>query len=163
MFLSSLIKIEEEHTGAIDECLPFLCRYAGKASLLQALRGETDDYRWESISVDEAESVKIAVLMYVKYIHINSSKSSIFNINLIQLIKNASQSVKRPILKVSINGVLVQSVLFLKDKYKQGEGHHPSLNTDDQVYVKQLNANLSGFVLQGTFNLKTCSYYHQLG
>jgi len=154
MFLNKLNKISDEYTGAIDKSYPFLCRYAGKDNLLKALNGNTDDYRWASISAQEAESIKIATLMYVKFIYVGDAKSFRIKSNFVD---------SGLLIPVSICGILVQSILFLKDKYKKIEGSYQQLNTSDQAHIRQFDVDVNNCTLCGNFNLKTCTYYCELG
>lgn len=160
MFIKGLKKVSNDYIGAISGCMPFLCKLANEQSLKKALAGELDNYLWESISIKEAECVNPAILMYVKHIHVDNNPRSMYSINNIKQLKNILNIDGNMILNASINGIMVDTVLFLKDKYKTEDNGFSDLETNDKFYLSRLGSEITGCTVRGTFDLRTCCYFN---
>src|SRR6056297_1963463 len=109
-----MIKISRSYLGAIDGAKPYLAKYDGKSKISDVVKGNTSNCWWKTISISEAEDCKIPIIMFVKYIDYNRNFA-----NQLSITYN-TQKLKsdRLIINASVHGLVVNNILFLKDKYK---------------------------------------------
>lgn len=155
-FLNNMKRVGPEYLGAIDGCLPFLCKCVGVSKLSDIFLEENDyKYDWKSISMAEAENIKIAVIMYIKRIHIDDYMYSSLN-----FFKGfGSDSVFS--LRAHICGIGIQDIIFLKDKYNTIEGEIDDLKVSDHYEINNYGC-IEGIDVEGSFNIRNCMYYHLL-
>lgn len=156
-FLRRMNKLDSGSLGAIDGCIPFLCECVGVKNVLSVFDERNDyKYEWKSLSMSKAERVKVAVVMYVKSVSMDDYTYAVAS-----FINNMNSIGNNISFRAHINGVLIQSVLFLKDKYRTTNGETNSLNVSDNYEIPG-RGKINDIDLVGSFNISNCYYYHLL-
>lgn len=162
MFLNKLKEVKEESLGAVEGCMPFLCKYCGNESLVDVVRGNVKKCIWRSITVEEAESSNQMSVMFVKYININNAKHSAYNLLKVLAQHKAVTLKSEPIIWASVSGILIEDVLFLKSKHRVSNKIQFNISTSEEVYIKHLGKTLNDITVKGRYDINTCSYYCNL-
>lgn len=158
MLLNKLKKVSSDYVGAIDDCVPFLCRFSGDGTLLDALKGTSERYTWDSISIKDGEVANPAIIMYVKHILVDDNPRSPWGPNIRRLAQNSDGH--RLMLPAAIFGIQVDEILFLKNKYRTKDNSRFYFETHDEFKLERLNSSIKGCLVRGSFDLRTCSYYN---
>lgn len=151
--LKRLKKIDRSYLGAIDGTDPYICEYAGKAPLSKVLKGKVSHWYWKTVSANDVERSEIICLIFIKYIDLNTSIR-----NIVGRMAINQQKEDREIVVASAQGLMINDVLFLNDKYRTGDGFF-DLTTHDQMNIRHLGQTVEGFSIRTYFNLNYCSYY----
>lgn len=158
MLIDNLKKVSQEYVGAVDGAIPYICKHSTSSSMDDILKGKTNKWMWESVSGEEAEFMDPIVLMFVKHIEFNHKDNNpailrAFNIK-------PGKNNRYPV-RASIVGLLIDTTLYLKDKYKTEKLDLMKITTHDVIEINRLSydVNLSENYIHGCFDLRSCTYY----
>ena len=157
MITDNLKLVSENYIGAVENAIPYICKHSKLTSLDIILNGSTNEWQWESVSTDEAENVDPMMIMFVKHIATNIKK----NPALLSFLGVKPDKNGRYPVRASIVGILIDTTLYLKDKYKSDKLDLMQMTTHDTISIDRtlLKANLHDSYIVGRFDLRSCTYY----
>lgn len=150
-------QINRNDLGYLENCVPFIGRYAGNCPLNKVVRGQTDYWIWETVDSSVIDPNFHAIVLYISDINIGrivGIKSYITLLN--QYIKNDQGRIL-----ATIRGILINDIIFLNERSKSSKELSFDLATDDEVEGRD-GTIFKDITLYGTFNIKDCLFYCKL-
>lgn len=160
--IDGLRRIGQEDLGAIDNTIGYICKYDGNATIDDILSGNVSHWYWRTIPSAEAENMNSVCIMLVKHVDENPTlakilkqmKIHITSLGFIPLPLNAPEMKEIP---VGISGIVVNEILFLRDRFKTNE-YIIDFSTQEDLQMRR-GVALNSYCLRGRFDLTLCSYY----
>jgi hypothetical protein len=159
MLVDNLKQVSQEHVGAVDGAVPYICKHSKSSSLDDIMCGKLNEWMWESVSVSEAEFMDPIMLMFVKHVEFSHQNNNPALLKAFNIGPNKINN-RYPV-RASIVGILIDTTLYLKDKYKSEKLDLMKITTHEAIEINRLsyNINLNENYILGCFDLRSCTYY----
>jgi hypothetical protein len=150
-------RISRNDLGYIEDCVPFIGRYAGNCPLNKVVRGQTDYWVWETVDANVIDPNFHVIILYISDINIGRVVGIKSYINILnQYIKDNKGKIL-----ATIRGILINDILFLNERLKSTKELSFDLTTDDEITGRD-GTIFNDMKLYGTFNIKDCLFYCKL-